>query len=331
MTSRHGTALHTTILLFALTCVISCGSKSATDVPEARLAEASATGSASAPAPSNADAPPSESAEPGEGNWMQWRGPLGNGVAPGANPPVAWSETENVRWKVPLPGKGHSTPIVFEDRIFLTSALEVGDELEARFSGRPGSHDNLPVTHRARFVVICLQRSDGRMLWETTVHEELPVEGGHVSGSLASASAMTDGEHVFAHFGSFGLFCLDLDGTVVWKIDLGQMHTKHGHGEGSSPALHGDTIVVNWDHEEQSFVVALDKKTGKERWLMPRNEVTSWSTPIIVEHGGRAQAIVPGSERMRGYDLETGEVIWECGGLANNICASPVFHRKSVV
>ena len=155
--------------------------------------------------------------------------------------------------------------------------------------------------------------------------EELPHEGGHDTGSYASASPVTDGEHVFAFFGSSGLFCLDLDGNVFWEADLGDMQTKHGHGEGASPVLFGETLVVNWDHEGDSFIVALDKRTGEERWRAGRDEVTSWATPIVVESGSRAQVVVSGTERIRGYDLATGKVLWSCGGLSHNVVASPVF------
>ncbi len=257
-------------------------------------------------------------------SWAQWRGPLATGVALDGNPPVEWSEKKNIRWKTELPGKGHSTPIVWGDRIFLTAALPYGKALKPRFSGRPGAHDNLPVTHHHEFVVLAINRSNGKIVWQKTVHKELPHEGGHVSASLASASSVTDGKRVYAFFGSWGLYCLDFDGKVLWKKQLGKMHTKHGHGEGSSPALHGDTLIANWDHEEQSFLFAFDKNTGKELWKVQRDEITSWATPIVVEHDGRTQVIVPGTKRIRAYDLANGKVIWECGGLSANIVASPV-------
>jgi outer membrane protein assembly factor BamB len=257
-------------------------------------------------------------------DWPQWRGPLGTGLAPGADPPVEWSETKNVRWKTALPGKGHSTPIVWGERIFLTTAIPFGEPVKARLPDRPGAHDNLQQTYKHEFTVLAVNRRDGKILWRRTVHKDLPHEAGHVSASLASSSPATDGQHVFASFGSRGLYCLDLEGNLVWKKDLGEMHTKHGHGEGSSPVLHGDTLVLNWDHEEQSFLVALDKRTGKQRWRVARQQDTSWTTPIVVEHKGRAQVIVPGTKRLRGYDLATGEVIWECAGLSSNVVASPV-------
>jgi outer membrane protein assembly factor BamB len=257
-------------------------------------------------------------------HWPQWRGPLGTGVAPNARPPVEWSETKHLRWKTALPGKGHSTPVVWGERVFLTAAVPYGEPGKPRYPNRPGAHDNLAVTRHHEFVVLAVGRRDGKILWQQTVHRELPHEAGHVSGSVASASPVTDGEHVFAFFGSRGLYCLDTNGQLLWKKQFGHMHTKHGHGEGSSPALHGETVVVNWDHEEQSFLVALDKRTGRQRWRGARAEDTSWATPIVVEHAGRAQVVVPGTKRLRGYDLATGEVVWECGGLSSNIVASPV-------
>ncbi|MDH3583928.1 MAG: PQQ-like beta-propeller repeat protein [Phycisphaerae bacterium] len=262
--------------------------------------------------------------------WGQWRGPRATGVAPHAQPPTQWSERRNLRWKTALPGKGHGTPIIWGDRIFLTAAIPAGEAVKPRYSGRPGAHDNLPVTHRQRFVALALDRSDGRILWQKTLHEALPREGGHESASLASASPVTDGRHLFAFFGSHGLYCLDLAGNLLWQTNLGQMHTKHGHGEGASPALYGDTLLVNWDHQDQSFLIAFDKTTGKVRWKLERDEVTSWSTPIVVNHKGHAQAIVPGTRRLRAYDTATGKVIWECGGLSANICASPVYGRGMV-
>jgi outer membrane protein assembly factor BamB len=265
-------------------------------------------------------------------NWPQWRGPLATGEAPAANPPLVWNEADgtNVRWKTAIPGRGHSTPVVWGDRIFLTTAIPFGDPLPARPSTAPGNHDNLPVTHRHKFVALAVSRSSGKILWQKTLREALPREQGHYTASLASNSAVTDGEHVFVFFGSFGLYCLDAAGELVWKADFGPMQSLHGHGEGSSPALYENTLIVNWDHEGKSFIVALDKRTGDEKWRIERKEVTSWASPIIVEHEGKPQVIVSGTSRVRGYDLDTGKVIWECGGLSSNIVASPVSDGKMV-
>lgn len=259
-----------------------------------------------------------------ESYWPQWRGPLGTGVAPDANPPVQWSEDENVRWKVQLPGLGHSTPIVWQDRVYVTCAVPHGDPVAPFYSNASGAHDNLPVTSRQRFVVLAIDRGNGKVVWQRNVGEALPHEGGHYTASFASNSPVTDGRHVFACFGSYGLFCLDQSGTVVWQLDMGDMQSRHGHGEGSSPVLHGNVLVMNWDHEGKSFVVALDKETGRQRWKVKRDEVTSWATPIVVQHGGLSQLIVSGTNRVRAYNLSDGRVVWECGGLSRNIVASPV-------
>ena len=259
-----------------------------------------------------------------QGNWGQWRGPKATGASDTAEPPIRWSETENIRWKVALPGLGHSSPVVWGNRVFVTSAIPFGSKFEPIPDNAPGSHDNLPVSQRHKYVVLAIDRADGNILWEKVVNENIPHEGAHYSGSLASASPVTDGEHIYAHFGSHGLYCLDFDGQIVWKKNFEKMHSKHGHGEGSSPVLFENTLVINWDHEGQSFVVALDKNTGAEIWKKQRNEVTSWSSPVVVEVDGKAQLIVAGSDRVRGYDLTDGTTIWECSGLSQNVCASPV-------
>ncbi|MBI1924728.1 PQQ-like beta-propeller repeat protein [Candidatus Poribacteria bacterium] len=258
-------------------------------------------------------------------NWPQWRGPLGTGVAPHANPPVEWSESKNIRWKLALPGVGHSTPIVWGDRVFVTTAVPYGEALKPKYSGLPHAHDELPITHRHKFMVMAVSRRDGKLLWERTVREDLPHAGGHYTASLASQSPVTDGERLFAFFGSYGLYCLSLDGQLLWEKDLGQMYPLHGHGEGSSPVLYRDTLIINWDHEGPSFVVAFEVRTGKERWKVKRDAASSWTTPIIVEDSGVPQVIISGSKRVRGYDLATGRVIWECGGLSvENVVSSPV-------
>ncbi len=263
-------------------------------------------------------------------NWPQWRGPQANGVAPLADPPVTWSETNNVRWKIPLPGKGHSTPIVWRDRVYLTAAVPVGDAQKPVYDRAPGTHDNIPVTHRHQFVVFAINRREGRILWKKVLREEFPHEGGHQTGSLASNSPVTDGERLYAFFGSRGLYCLGLDGEAKWQKDLGRMNTLHAHGEGSSPVLHGDLLIVCWDHEGDSALHAFDKRTGQERWKAARDEKTSWSTPLLIEHEGRPQIVVSATKRVRGYDPTSGAELWECAGLTDNVVSSPVYGHGMV-
>jgi len=264
-------------------------------------------------------------------DWPQWRGPLANGVAPRANPPIHWSETSNIRWKIPLPGQGHSSPIIFGDAIYLTAAVPVGEAKKPVYDDAPGVHDSVPVTRRHQFIALAFSRRDGTLLWQKVLCEVWPHEGGHVTGSLASNSPVTEGEHLYAFFGSRGLYCLDLKGKLIWQKDLGQMHTLHAHGEGSSPALHGDTLIVCWDQEGESFLYAFDKHTGQQLWKVARDEKTSWSTPIVVELEGKPQVIVSATKRVRGYDLATGAQLWECAGLTDNVVSSPVHYQGVII
>jgi outer membrane protein assembly factor BamB len=261
---------------------------------------------------------------PVDEQWPQWRGPLGTGVAPSADPPLRWSETEHVQWKSELPGRGHSTPIVWGNRVFVTAAEPIGAPFAPRFSIAPGTHDGVPVTHSHRFWVLALDRESGQIVWRRSVRTSVPHEGGHITGSLASNSAVTDGERVYAFFGSYGLYALDLEGAVQWQADFGLMQSKHGHGEGSSPLLVDELIVVNWDHEGESFLVALDKRTGAQRWKVPRPEETSWASPILVDVQGKRQIVVSGTSRIRAYNPDDGREIWQCGGLSSNVVATPV-------
>lgn len=256
--------------------------------------------------------------------WAQWRGPLATGVAPVGDPPTTWSETSNVRWKVDLPGRGLSTPIVWGDRVFITTSVPHGEEVAPPGGHAHGAHDNLSPRRRHRFVVMAFDRENGTLLWERTVRDRRPHEATHVTGSWASQSAVTDGKTLFVSFGSQGIYALDMQGQVLWEVDLVDMRTRHEHGEGSSPALHGETLVVNWDHQGDSFVVALDTKSGEPRWRVARDEITSWSTPLIVEHEGKAQVVVSATHRIRSYDLADGKLLWEASGLSRNVVASPV-------
>jgi len=289
-----------------------------------------------------------------EENWPAWRGPLATGEAPKAEPPVEWAEKKNIRWKVEVPGRGHATPIVWGDRVYIQTAVETSKEApqaaaesvgEAPYFGslQPGSGGS-PDGERRRggqrrgggrgrnrppapknlyeFKVLALDRKTGKTVWSKTVREEKPHEAGHSDASQASNSPVMDGERLYAYFGSRGLYCLSLDGKVWWDVDLGDMRTRNEFGEGSSPVLYGDTIVVNWDHEGDDFIVALDKNTGKERWRMARDEPTSWSTPIVVEAGGKPQVVVTATNHVIAYDLATGKEVWKCGGMTPNVIPS---------
>jgi len=265
--------------------------------------------------------PPSDA----EKYWPQWRGPSATGVAPKANPPLEWSEKKNIRWKAEIPGKGSSSPIVWGDRVFVTTAIETDKTVAPSEPASGGSRRRgIAPTSVHQFVLLALSRRDGKVIWQRTAVEALPHEGTHQDGTWASNSPVTDGEHVIAFYGSRGIFCYDMNGKLIWQKDLGDMTTRNSFGEGSSPALHGNTLVANWDHEGQSFIVALDKRTGKELWKVDRDEPTTWSTPLVVAHEGKPQVIVNATNRVRSYDLANGKLIWESAGTTLNAIPSPV-------
>lgn len=278
--------------------------------------------------------------------WPTWRGPLASGVSMTADPPAKWSETENIKWKVKIPSSGNSSPIVWKDRIYLLTAVPVhksataGNEVEVRTASlpqqqgqrgqRPGGFGSAAPSGAYKFLLLCLDRKTGKTLFERVARETVPHEGHHQDHGFASYSPVTDGKHVFAFFGSRGLHCYDMDGNLKWSKDLGKMQTRNGFGEGSTPALYGDTIVVTWDHEGSDFIVAFDKNSGDEKWRKERDEPTTWSTPLIVQHGDSVQVVTAGSNRVRSYDLKTGKLIWQCSGLTSNVIPSPVYSNGTV-
>lgn len=241
--------------------------------------------------------------------WPTFRGTSGTGVAEGATPPTEWSDTKNIKWKAAIPGAGLATPIIWEDRVYVLTAIPVGS------GGERTSQ---------KFTVIALDRATGETVWQKTAREEVPHEGHHPTHGYASSTPTTDGERLYAFFGSRGLYCYDLNGNLLWEKDLGDMRTRMGFGEAASPVLAGDKLIINWDEEGDSFIVAFDKVSGKEVWRKSRDERTSWTTPLIVEVDGRLQAIVAGTNKTRSYDTETGEIVWEAGGLTSNVIPVPV-------
>ncbi|QDU40480.1 outer membrane biogenesis protein BamB [Maioricimonas rarisocia] len=272
-------------------------------------------------------------------NWPHWRGDSGNGVSLDATPPIEWSESKNVKWKVPIPGRGSGSPIIWEDRVYVATAVPTGDAPRAaaepatpgvfaqqrrrRGGRRPGGGAERLVP--LQFKLLCFDRDTGDLLWERTAVEATPHQGTHSTNGFASASPCTDGKHVYAHFGSRGLYCYTMDGDLKWKRDdLGRMETRNGFGEGSSPTLVEDKIIVPWDHEGQSYLFALDKRSGETIWRVERDEPSCWATPLVIEHKGRRQIIMNGEVCARAYDLETGKELWRCTGQTARPVASPV-------
>ena len=266
-----------------------------------------------------------------EENWAQWRGPYDNSVAPAGNPPLEWSESSNVKWKSEIPGVGHATPIVWKDQIILLSAVQTDQKAKPEEKGESQDWMNPRSTEYIhKFVVISVDRNSGQIQWQTTVREELPYSHTHEFGSWASNSPVCDGEFIYAYFGSHGLYCLDLQGNLIWERDLGRMEKHMSFGEGSSPVLYKDKLIVLRDHQGQSMLHVLDKQNGEPIWEVERDEITSWSTPAVIEYNGAIQLITNATNRIRSYDLETGKVIWESTGMTRNVIPSPLYAKGIV-
>ncbi len=277
-------------------------------------------------------------------NWPAWRGPESNGVAPTAAP-IEFSATEKVKWKVKLPGRGFSTPIIWGDRIFVTAheSLANPEELEARKAKAFMLGSTNPEDHQ-RLLVLCLDRSTGEVLWQRVAREFDPHEGFHFDGdpesdrslsSYANQSPITDGEHLYAFFGSRGAYCYDFDGNLVWERDFSdpetgepvRMEVFNRFGESSSPALHDETLVFLFDHEGPSFIEAVNKRSGETLWKVEREADTTWSSPLAFDHEGQAQVVVVATDFIMSYDLGTGEELWRCKGTSPHPVSSPIMGK----
>lgn len=266
----------------------------------------------------------------GVDDWPRWRGPSNNGVARG-DVPTEFGPDKNVAWKLDLPGRGFSSPVLWGDRLFLTNAVPTGADAPAQPAAgegggpRRGAGGGAGKGREHKFVMMAVDARTGKTIWERVAKTATPHEGYHGRyGSFASNSPVTDGKHVLAFFGSRGLYCYDLDGKLIWEKQFTPMHMRLEFGEGSAAVLHGNTVLLNFDQESGSFILALDKNTGKELWRKERNEASSWAPPFVVKAAGRDQVILPASAKVRSYDLRSGEVIWECAGLGSNVIPSPV-------
>ena len=257
-------------------------------------------------------------------DWPQWRGPLNTGMAIG-DAPLTWSDTQNVRWKVAIPGRGHSTPVVAGDRLFLTTAIPTGKVSRPGAPTRAGGGADDGLEHR--FDVLAIDRVSGRTLWQRTATVATPHEGYHrVYGSFASNSPVTDGDRVFAFFGSRGLYAYDVDGALLWQKDFGvKMRMDMAFGEGTPLTLHDGRLLLHFDHLDTGFLVMLDAATGREIWRTKRTEPYNWAGPYVATHNGRRQIIMSGLT-VRGYDFESGKPLWEAAGLGENTIPQPVQH-----
>jgi outer membrane protein assembly factor BamB len=277
-------------------------------------------------------------AAPKGSNWAGWRGPEGQGVSDEKNLPVEWSDTKNVRWKTPLPGRGFSSPIIWGNRVFLTTAIE-GDVIPGqkavvhKIGGQEFKHPDWVASDRNHtFKVICLDSETGKVIWERTAYEGKVFDHRHRKGSFASPTAVTDGQYVYAYFGSEGIYCYDFKGNQIWKSSFGGVPTL-GMGVGTSPVLYENLLIIQCDQDEgeTSFIAALDKKTGKEVWRQKRNVQVSWSTPVIALSGARAELITNGNEWIISYDPATGKEWWRCKGVESNAIHTPLVSKDMVI
>ena len=266
-------------------------------------------------------------------NWHHWRGPDANGVSTTAKPPLQWSPTNNIQWKAPVEGNGSSTPIIWGNKLFILTAINTG-EVDP---GLPKPEDQpkrmFGITHpnsSYEFIVLCLDRHTGKVLWRQTATKLIPHEGAHRDNNFASASPTTDGERLYCWFGSAGLFCYDLDGDKLWERNLGKIKMGASLGEGCSPVVHNGKIVIVRDHSRQSSIEVLNAKNGKLLWMVERHEKNAWATPAIVSHSGKTQVITTASGKVRSYDLNSGKVIWKCAGLTGNAIPCPVIEDDTV-
>ena len=265
------------------------------------------------------------------GNWPQFRGPEGQGVSRETSIPTEWSATKNVLWKTPIDGKGNSSPIIWGKKVFLTTAVEGPVKPGAKapehlIEGKPWKHpDSVGADRIHTFKVYCLDRDTGKILWERVAYEGTPYDDRHRKSSFAAPTPVTDGKLVYAYFGPEGLYAYDFNGKLAWKQDVGRISTL-GMGTGTSPVVYGNLLTVQADIEEgkNSFIVAYDKKTGRQVWKTPRQVQVSWSTPLVVRTAKRAELITTGAEAVIAYDPATGKELWRSRGLDSNAIPSPL-------
>jgi outer membrane protein assembly factor BamB len=270
-------------------------------------------------------------------DWPQFRGPGGSATTAEKGLPGEWGADKNIAWKTSVPGYGWSSPIVWGDKVFVTTAIsDKQKKPTAGFGGgfgggRPGGGGGgrggfgrgRPPDEMYRWEVYCLNAADGKVVWKQVATEQKPTISKHSSNTYATETPVTDGERVYAYFGMTGVFCFDMTGKQLWKADLGSYRMGMGHGTGSSPALDDGRLFIQCDNEEKSFLVALDAKTGKELWKTPRPERTGWSTPLVWKNKERTEVVCIGS-RVRSYDPATGKQLWELGGMSGQSKASAV-------
>jgi len=271
-------------------------------------------------------------------NWPSFRGPAASGVADHQNLPVRWDATDgtNIDWSTPLPGLAHSSPIVWGDRIFVTTAISSrGDASFKR--GLYGEGDASDDVSPQQWKLLCLDRKTGKILWDRTAYEGVPKEKRHMKATYANSTPATDGKVVIAFFGSQGLYAYDLAGKLLWKRDLGRLNVgaydlpEYEWGTASSPILFGDKAIVQCDQQKGSFLEAFDRETGRTVWKAERDELPSWGTPSVYRGAARTELVTNGSNFVRGYDPATGKELWRLGGSSKITAPTPIFADGLIV
>lgn len=256
-------------------------------------------------------------------NWPQFRGPESLGTSDATGLPDTWSETENVRWRTAIPGRGWSSPIVWGDRVFLTTVINTGDQEEAKRGLYFGGNRTTPSEAVHQWKVVCLDLPTGRILWEQLAHEGVPEMTHHIKNSLASETPVTDGQRVYAYFGNLGLFAYDFEGQLVWSKPMPVYRTRYGWGTAASPVLHEDRLYIVNDNDEESAIFAIDTATGEEVWRTERpDEKSNWATPYVWQNEVRTEIVTPGTEATRSYDLE-GNLLWQFSGMSSISIPTP--------
>ncbi len=259
------------------------------------------------------------------GNWPTWRGPECMGISPDGDPPIEWSETENIKWKAAVRGdKSDSTPIAWGDMLIYQSAEKTGKSGPQKVTSKPDRFSGPVPRNIYKFNLVCVDRQTGKTMWEQTAVEAQPHQGHHPDHGFASYCPVTDGKHIWANFGSRGVYCYDMSGEKLWGVELSQLNAKFG--EGGSTAIAGDALIVVADSAAgNSSIYAFDKVTGDVLWHKGRSEKeVTYATPLPVKINGRQQVIVNSWDKIMSYDVKTGDIVWECGGPQRNGIYTPV-------
>jgi outer membrane protein assembly factor BamB len=260
-------------------------------------------------------------------NWPQFRGPNATGAIDGStNLPDTWTETENVAWKTDIPGRGWSSPVVWGNRVFLTTVVNSEESEEPKKGLYFGGDRPVPPESKHQWIVLCLDLATGETLWKQLLHEAAPKTSIHLKNSFASETPVTDGKYLYVLFGGVGIYCFDLDGNEIWLRKLDPVKTRYGWGTAASPVLHNDRLYVINDNEEDSYLLALDKQTGEEVWRVDRDEKSNWATPYIWEHELRTEIVTPGTGKVRSYDLD-GKELWSLSGMSSITIATPYQYK----